>query len=132
MALYSLIYASQPFAFDDAMLNGILLDARRVNIRDDITGALICLADVYLQLLEGPNAAVLAAYERIGMDDRHAGARALVSEDVDDRMFGKWAMLDDPARSWMWSQEQVAKGAVEAASRPEIIAVFDRLRAETQ
>ncbi len=132
MAVFRLIYASQPFGFDDAMLNGILMDARRANTRDDITGALICRADIYLQLLEGPKEAVLAAYERIGKDDRHAGVQLLLSEDVDERMFGKWAMLDDPARTWMWSQAEVAKGAVENATGPEVIAVFERLRAEMQ
>ena len=60
--MIQLIYASQPFGFDAAMLNGILSDARRCNVRDEVTGALICRADVYLQLLEGPEPAVDAAF----------------------------------------------------------------------
>lgn len=47
-----LIYRSQPFGFDRAMLAGILMGARRNNTRDDITGALIVRHDMYLQLIE--------------------------------------------------------------------------------
>jgi hypothetical protein len=130
MGLYRLIYASQPFGFDDAMLNGILVGARRANLRDGITGALICRADIYVQLLEGPKEAVTAAFARIARDDRHTAIVELVAEETGARLFGKWAMLDDPARSWMWDQDSVAKGAVEAAPRAEIVAVFERLAAE--
>jgi hypothetical protein len=58
--LIQLIYSSKPFGFDEAALNQILIIARRNNPRDSITGALICRLDLYLQLLEGPQAAVEA------------------------------------------------------------------------
>jgi len=44
--LIQIIYSSQPFGFDEAMLSGILLDARRCNTRDGITGALVCRRDI--------------------------------------------------------------------------------------
>jgi hypothetical protein len=71
-----LIYRSQPFGFDNAMLAGILLEARRNNLRDDITGALICRHDLYLQLIEGPADAIDALYGRIVADDRHVDVQA--------------------------------------------------------
>ena len=37
-----LIYSSRPFGYDDLALTGILSTARRNNLRDGITGALIC------------------------------------------------------------------------------------------
>lgn len=127
MPFLRLIYASRPFGFDSAMLAGILLDSRRCNARDDITGALIVRADLYLQLLEGPTDAVQAAYARIRRDDRHTELRRLVTRQTDVRMFPGWAMRDDPARSWMWTQDEVAAGAVESASEAEVEAVFTRL-----
>ncbi len=130
MAMIQLIYSSRPFGFDSATLASILVTAREWNARDDITGALICRADLYLQLLEGPQAAVDAAYVRIARDDRHLEVTELVRRDIETRMFPTWAMLDDPARSWMWTQEQVADGAVEAASKDEFIAIFERLGRE--
>ncbi|CAN5346284.1 hypothetical protein BH09PSE2_BH09PSE2_18390 [soil metagenome] len=130
MGLVRLIYGSKPFGFDDAMLNGILSDARRCNARDGITGALVCRADVYLQLIEGEEAAIEAAFARIAADDRHVEVKRLSLEAADKRMFPDWAMKDDPARSWLWTQEQVAKGALNRASEAELLAVFERVAAE--
>lgn len=130
MGLFQVIYASTPFGFDRGMLNGILADARRCNERDDVTGALICRADLYLQLLEGPEAAVRGAFARIVGDDRHLEPVCLVSAPVERRLFPGWAMRDDPARSWMWTQEEVAAGAVARATPDAARAVFERLAAE--
>ncbi len=125
--MIQLIYSSRPFGFDDAVLNGILLTARRNNARDDITGALICRHDLYLQLLEGPEAAVEARYQSIARDDRHLEVVKRVSRQVTERLFPSWAMRDDPARSWMWTAREVAQGALDRAAPAEFIAVFQRL-----
>ncbi|MFN3722490.1 MAG: BLUF domain-containing protein [Paracoccaceae bacterium] len=131
MSLLQLIYASRPFGFDGVMLTAILFDARRCNTRDDITGALLCRDDLFLQLLEGPAAAVEAAYERIRRDDRHIEVRELLRREIgeDARMFGAWAMKDDPATSLIWSRDEVAAGAPERAGEAEVLAVFERLAA---
>lgn len=131
MSLLQLIYASRPFGFDGVMLTAILFDARRCNTRDDITGALLCRDDLFLQLLEGPSAAVEAAYERIRRDDRHIEVRELLRRQIgeDARMFGAWAMKDDPATSLIWSRDEVAAGAPERAGEAEVLAVFERLAA---
>ena len=130
MQLTQLIYASQPFGFDDAALNGILSSARRNNTRDGITGALICRADLYLQLLEGPRAAVTSALARILEDDRHTEVELMWSGDTTTRLFPDWAMRDDPPRSWMWTRAEVNAGAVTAASADDVRAVFTRLSRE--
>ncbi len=130
MTLHQLIYMSEPFGFDDGMLNGILSISRRNNARDGLTGALVCRRDIYLQLLEGPEAAVMATYARIAEDDRHLAIRQLVSAPVDSRIFPDWAMLDDPARSWLWSEADVAAGAVISAAPGEVRAVFERIARE--
>lgn len=131
MPLLQLIYASQPFGFDGATLAGILLDARRCNSRDDVTGMLVCRADLYLQLLEGPPEAVDAAYRRIAKDDRHLDLRLLSRSMVSDRLFPRWSMRDDPARSWLWTIQEVDAGAIEQASAADVQAVFHRLAADT-
>jgi len=130
MSISQLIYASRPFGFDDAMLNGILMDARRNNVRHDITGMLISRADIYLQLLEGPPAAVEAAFARIARDHRHLEVKRLYSSADAQRLFPDWAMRDDPARSWLWTEDEIAAGALEQASPEEIIRVFARLAAD--
>lgn len=127
--LLQLTYASRPFGFDSAMLTGILFDARRCNSRDGITGALICRDDLFLQLLEGPEAAVEATFARIAADDRHIEVRRLTRRLIadDERMFSAWAMRDDPAASWVWSRAEVDEGVPERATEDEVLAMFRRL-----
>jgi len=125
--LVQLVYASRPFGFDSAILSGILLTARANNARDDITGCLICRGDLYLQLLEGPPAAIEALYGQIRRDDRHLEVRELLRRTVQERMFPGWAMRDDPVQSWMWTQDEVDAGAVDRASEGEILAIFARV-----
>lgn len=127
MELMQLIYVSQPFGFDDGLLNGILSDARRCNQRDDITGALVCRADVYLQMLEGPTPAIDAAFARIGKDDRHLDVKLLLRRTITDRMFPGWSMRDDPKHTWLWSQAEVAAGALSRATDAELLSVFTRV-----
>jgi Sensors of blue-light using FAD len=88
--LLQLTYASRPFGYEANILSSILIEARRCNTRDGITGALICRDDLYLQLLEGPEKAVEAAYARICADDRHIEVRRLARRMIADdaRMFG--------------------------------------------
>ncbi len=128
--LIQLIYSSKPFGFDEAALNGILMIARRNNPRDAITGALICRHDLYLQLLEGPRAAVEARYVSIARDDRHLEVVKRVSRPVTERLFPNWAMRDDPARSWMWTAREVDQGVLDRATPADFLAVFSRLAAE--
>jgi hypothetical protein len=127
--MIQLIYSSRPFGFDDSVLNGILSRARWNNPRDAITGALICRHDLYLQLLEGPQAAVDARYQKIARDDRHLEVVKRVSRPIHERMFPNWAMRDDPARSWMWTAKEIEEGALDRASPAAFISIFSRLAA---
>lgn len=129
MPLLQVTYISRPFGFDSAMLGGILMDARRCNTRDGITGALICRADLYVQMLEGPAAEVEAAFARITRDDRHIDIRPLSRRAVatDARLFPGWAMRDDPAQSWVWTKAELHNGAAERATEDEVIGIFTRL-----
>ncbi|WP_223421562.1 BLUF domain-containing protein [Tateyamaria pelophila] len=124
MNLIQLVYVSRPFGYDAAMLSGILLDARRLNARNDITGALVCRHDIFLQMLEGPELQVTATYDRIRRDDRHVEIRKLVAKSVQTRMFSDWAMLHDPEKSWIWTSEEIADGALDRASPEDFEKVF--------
>lgn len=130
MSLIQLIYTSRPFGFDDARLASILMEARRYNARDDITGALIVREDLYLQMLEGPEKAVDATFHRIKNDDRHVEVTLLMRQPANTRLFPDWSMRDDPADSWMWSQEQVKAGAIAQATEDEALGIFKRLAAD--
>jgi hypothetical protein len=130
MPMIQLIYASTPFGFDEGTLAALLVGSRRRNERDDVTGALICRGDLYLQLLEGPQEMVDAAFGRIKTDRRHLDVKLLSRRNVSERLFPGWAMRDDPARSWMWTQAEVNAGAVDRATEAEAVAIFERLARE--
>jgi hypothetical protein len=127
MSLAQLIYASQPFGYDSAGLYNILSVSRILNQRDGLTGALLCRADVYLQLLEGPPDKVEATYARICKDNRHLDPQILVTGPIKERMFPLWAMHHDPADSMMWTQDQIDKGALHTASPDALHMVFERV-----
>jgi hypothetical protein len=124
-----LVYTSRPFGFDDLELMNILLVSRHNNERDGITGSLICREDIYLQLLEGPRAAVSSPYARILHDNRHAEVVLLWAGDAQERLFPQWSMRHDPVQSWMWTRQQVRAGAVTEAPMEDIRGIFVRLAA---
>lgn len=125
-----LIYTSEPFGYDDGILTAILAKARRKNPHYGITGALICRHDIYLQLIEGEADAIGELYTSILDDDRHLEVTLLNRAQVPDRLFPEWAMLHDPARSWLWTPEEVGRGAVRQATARELQQVFVRAGAE--
>ena len=128
--LKHIIYASRPFGFDDAVLKSILLSSRNNNTKSNVTGALICRSDLYLQLLEGPEDAVDQTFQRIQRDDRHLELHPLKEGKINRRLFASWAMRDDPVKTWMWSFDDVKKGLVKKLSPEEALFVFKRLSRE--
>ncbi|MDX2265562.1 MAG: BLUF domain-containing protein [Hyphomicrobiales bacterium] len=132
MTVMQLVYASRPFGYGDLELSNILHIARANNARDGVTGALICREDLYLQLLEGPRDKVTAAFAKINRDERHTEVTPLIACDVGARLFPEWAMRDDPAKSWMWTADEVRAGAVASATPDDVRGVFVRLAGETR
>ena len=122
--MYRLVYSSRPFGFDESILSGLLIDSKENNQKGSITGSLLCRADIYLQLLEGPKENILKTFEKIQNDDRHLDIMILLEEETHDRLFPDWAMKDDPVESWMWSKAEVADGAVKKCSKAEILDIF--------
>ena len=130
MKLMQLVYCSQPFGYSLEILSAILVASRANNRKNDITGALICRSDIFLQLLEGPEKHVKNAYEAIQNDDRHINVYHLIDQPVKKRLFPAWAMKDDPVKTWMWSREDVSKGIVKGLSKAEVEEVFIKLSKE--
>jgi hypothetical protein len=130
MKMMQIIYCSQPFGYNLEILSAILVASRANNGKRDITGALICRSDIFLQLLEGPEQQVVKTYEAIQNDDRHINVFHLLDQPVEKRLFPAWAMKDDPVKTWMWSREEVSKGIVKSLSKVEVEEVFVKLSKE--
>ena len=131
MKKFQLIYSSQPFGYNLEILSSILTTSRVNNKKRNITGALICREDIFLQLLEGPKEDIEETYHSINRDDRHLNVQHLLDHNVDQRLFPAWAMKDDPVKTWMWSKEEVANGIVKKLTQEEIIKVFEKLSKES-
>ncbi|WP_295528197.1 BLUF domain-containing protein [uncultured Pseudacidovorax sp.] len=90
--IYRLIYASRARAFRSDDVAGILRQSRDNNAAASITGALCLLDGVYMQYLEGPQAAVERLYSIILADDRHQQVKLLDRGPAPARVFADWSM----------------------------------------
>jgi len=88
--MLQLVYISSATAVTEGP--SILSTSRRNNARDGITGLLYADGIRFLQALEGPEAAVEAAFERIRHDPRHRAIVVLSRRTVDAPEFGQWDM----------------------------------------
>ncbi|WP_372624453.1 BLUF domain-containing protein [Falsiroseomonas sp.] len=132
MRLMQLIYASRPSGFEAAMLEEILVTARRCNERDGLTGALICRRDLFIQMLEGPRDKVTATFGRILQDRRHVDVSLVWCGDTSMRIFADWTMRDDPVMCWMWTRAELRLRDVTALAAVELRQVFVRLAKQPQ
>ena len=118
------IYVSKPVGFDTKILDSILVQSKRNNEKNQISGALICRSDLYLQYLEGPAHKIDFIYSKIKLDNRHTDVKLLEDSRSKRRLFSNWAMRDDPVKDWMWTQKEVADGILECLSTNDAMKIF--------
>lgn len=88
--------AKRPFSQDD--LAGLLAHSRQRNAADEITGCLVYRYNDdfdrgnFLQVLEGPEAAIDDVWKRISEDRRHHTIVVIDEASIEDRMFSNWSM----------------------------------------
>jgi len=88
-----LLYRSgQLYEFTAPDMLGLLLQARSFNARHGIGGMLLHHDGLFMQLLEGPIAAVDALYARIASDPRHCEVRLLVRAERPAPLLPDWRM----------------------------------------
>lgn len=91
--LFRLVYISSATTLpDQATLDEILIESRRNNQCDGITGLLLYHDGNFFQTLEGSAGKVLACYDRIVADRRHRGCIRLLADSADARLFADWEM----------------------------------------
>jgi len=99
--MLSLIYVSTSVKLlNDEELLDILKISRENNSSKDVTGLLLYKGGNFMQVLEGPDEAVEALYEKIKADPRHKDVNVLSREQISARQFPAWEMafqnLDNP------------------------------------
>jgi hypothetical protein len=93
MPIFQLCYISHaisPWAGNQLM--NLLEKSREGNHALDITGLLLHDNGTFVQLLEGPEAAVGKLFAHIQVDPRHTDVEALFQATVDERTFPEWEM----------------------------------------
>ncbi|WOI52371.1 BLUF domain-containing protein [Parvularcula sp. LCG005] len=78
--------------FDEGDLARILEASRRKNSRVEVTGMLLYAEGVFFQVLEGPEDAVQALFNRLAGDPRHTGVITMMSRYITARDFPNWSM----------------------------------------
>jgi hypothetical protein len=99
MTFVQLIYCSTPCPTDGEqkeVVAPIMEAAVRHNKRNGITGCLGYSQDWFLQVIEGPEAAVAETYTRIARDQRHSDVRTLLTREIRNRSFPEWSMVSVP------------------------------------
>ena len=99
--MLSLVYVSTSVKLlNDEELLDILKISRENNSSKDVTGLLLYKGGNFMQVLEGPDEAVEALYEKIKADPRHKDVNVLSREQISARQFPTWEMafqnLDNP------------------------------------
>jgi hypothetical protein len=87
------VYASRAKAPEDAgIVAAILRESRRKNETRGVTGMLLLVDGVYVQVLEGGRAEVSSLLASILADPRHYDASLISFEEILERRFGSWTM----------------------------------------
>jgi len=88
-----LLYLSQAASgISDEQVQDILKIAQRNNPALGITGVLVHGGGMFMQILEGPEQAVLRQYVKILGDRRHGDCQIVHISPANDRIFEKWSM----------------------------------------
>lgn len=121
--MYQLVYASTAsWAMSNADLNEIIDVSRRNNRKNGVTGMLLHIDRGFLQVLEGPKAAVEETFTRIKRDRKHTALRVLVEQETGGRLFDGWSMgFDriDQGQARSADVFAIARDAIENAVPPE-------------
>lgn len=104
---YQIVYSSlacEPMSLSD--LEAILDDARKGNEQRNITGALVFVDGVFLQVLEGERQAVQKLMKSINADSRHCEVTVFHEGEADRPLFSNWRMAyvgAQPAQMAEWA-----------------------------
>jgi len=104
---YQIVYSSDattPMQAED--LEDILQYARKNNAEKGITGALVYIDGVFLQVLEGDATELATLMAKIAKDVRHETVSVLQEGEVPAALFGEWEMAYLSA-----TPQQIAKWA---------------------
>jgi len=73
-------------------LEELLIDIRKRNQKQKVTGLLLYNDGSFIQVIEGPSKMLIELYEKIKKDHRHENIVKLLEEPIKKRAFPDWSM----------------------------------------
>lgn len=121
---YQILYSSQATVpMTVSGLEAILKDAQEGNEGRKVTGALVYVDDVFLQLIEGDKDVVCDLMASIASDTRHHSVKVIYEAAVEARAFESWSMAYLSPTAGQMSQWAELPGT---ATVQEVLAEIDR------
>ncbi len=93
--IFSLLYVSQSNLrppSDRTEIKKIVTRARLLNKELNVTGALLCTAGRFAQILEGPEESIRIIMRSIESDPRHRNIKVLSEDTLPERRFPQWTL----------------------------------------
>jgi len=91
--MHQIIYLSSSVKYLNVEeIESLLSQCRVNNLEKDVTGALLYIEGDFLQIIEGPDVAILELFESIKKDKRHKGIITIVNAKISEKHFPKWNM----------------------------------------
>lgn len=87
-----IVYISTAGGLPAAEVDQLVAAAERNNFEREITGFLIYNGRNFLQLIEGPKAALMSLMGTLARDPRHSGMLRLIDEPITQRSCPSWSM----------------------------------------
>jgi hypothetical protein len=107
---------------DAAMIRSVLEVSRRNNARDGLTGLLLVGGRRFLQVLEGPEAALETAFARIRTDERHFAVVELCSRSIEQRSFPAWSMgYEEEPQALLPQVERLTSAVTDPSLKAQLI-----------
>jgi hypothetical protein len=91
--MHHIVYMSQAKEhLTPTTLVALLMQARLLNERQQVTGALVYGNGQFMQIIEGEETVIKDLYERIARDPRHQNVFKLADKPIAGRRFAEWSM----------------------------------------
>ena len=87
-----IVYISTSSGLPAEEVDRLVESAQRNNAEREITGFLLYNGRNFLQLIEGPKAALMSLMATLARDPRHSGMLTLIDEPVSERSCPSWSM----------------------------------------
>ena len=126
--LKQVIYVSEKTDTSSDSLTDIYDISQKNNLESGISGCLLIGSNSYLQLLEGPDAAVENLYSKIKMDSRHKKVKKLFDQHVDEKSFSSWSMKFAPFNNIEWGNKELDAGKFQNISATAAVKVFKSIK----